>query len=273
MNGNPDYTDDDLKILLSGSWEAEPEQEPEPEPASQHEPEPHTEPAPEETAPVAPHPATTSAVNAQPVTAASAHDIARVELQPGGVKAAIEAILAVADVPVSVREFAAALIVSERAIEAALDELVRDYNGYDDDTGTHEPRGFELRQIAGGWRLYAREDFSPWVGRFVVGAQTTKLTRAALETLAVIAYQQPATRAYIAQVRGVSADAAVRNLLQRGLITETVPDEKGATQYITTDTLLEKLGLNSLDELPALAPYLPDPEEVSSGAVLDITTD
>lgn len=271
MNGNPDYTDDDLKILLSGSWDAEPEQEPEPAPAPELEPEPQIAPAPEETAPVAPQPATTPAANAQPVTAASAHDIARVELQPGGVKAAIEAILAVADVPVSVREFAAALIVSERAIETALDELHRDYEGYDDATGTHEPRGFELRQVAGGWRLYARADFSPWVGRFVVGAQTVKLTKAALETLAVIAYQQPATRSYIAQVRGVSSDAAVRNLLQRGLIAETVPDETGATQYITTDTLLEKLGLNSLDELPALAPYLPDPDQVTNTENLDIT--
>ncbi|WP_421084729.1 SMC-Scp complex subunit ScpB [Rothia nasimurium] len=295
---NPDYSDDDLKILLAGSWGAEPEETETPELAeSDQAPEPEASPdsaqaegtelpsetAPESEAAVAPTPETPGARPAaparpkassqKPVVAASSADLTRVELQPGGVKAAIEAILAVADVPVSVREFAAALIVSERAIETALDELVRDYTGYDDASGTHEPRGFELRQVAGGWRLYAREDFSPWVGRFVVGAQTVKLTRAALETLAVIAYQQPATRAYIAQVRGVSVDAAVRNLLQRGLITETVPDEKGATQYITTDTLLEKLGLNSLDELPALAPYLPEPAEVSSGAVLDITTD
>ncbi|MDY6051352.1 MAG: SMC-Scp complex subunit ScpB [Rothia sp. (in: high G+C Gram-positive bacteria)] len=243
MSQNPDYTDDDLKILLSGSWGAEPED--------------------------AIAPPRSPAV--EPEVVASAHEPARVELQPGGVKAAIEAILAVADVPVSAREFAAALIVPERAIEAALDELVRDYDGYDDATGTHEPRGFELRQVGGGWRLYARADFSPWVSRFVVGAQTVKLTKAALETLAVIAYQQPATRSYIAQVRGVSADAAVRNLLQRGLITETAPDENGATQYITTDTLLEKLGLNSLDELPPLAPYLPDPAEVSAGKDPELT--
>ncbi|WP_237234553.1 SMC-Scp complex subunit ScpB, partial [Rothia nasisuis] len=204
-----------------------------------------------------------------PVVAASANQVARVELQPGGIKAAIEAILAVADVPVSVREFSAALIVSERAVETALDQLRQDYRGYDDAAGTHEPRGFELRQVASGWRLYAREDFSPWVGRFVVGTQTVKLTRAALETLAVIAYQQPATRSYISQVRGVSSDAAVRNLLTRGFIAETVPDETGATQYITTDTLLEKLGLNSLDELPALAPYLPDPGQVASTETID----
>lgn len=240
---NPDYSDDDLAILSSGSWGAEPE------PAEQEESQPTKDPKAPRT----------------PVEVASSDQVARVELQPGGVKAAIEAILAVADAPVSVREFAAALIVPERAIEAVLDELVRDYQGYDDTTGTYEPRGFELRQVAGGWRLYAREDLSPWVGRFVVGAQTVKLTRAALETLAIIAYQQPATRAYIAQVRGVNSDAAVRNLLTRGLIAETVPDEAGARQYITTENLLEKLGINSLADLPDLAPYLPDPTEVSQG--------
>ncbi|MDO4898868.1 MAG: SMC-Scp complex subunit ScpB [Rothia sp. (in: high G+C Gram-positive bacteria)] len=235
MSQHPDYTDDDLNILASGSWGfdgAEPEQAPQTE---------HT---------------------SQPPQAAS--EISRVELQPGGVKAAIEAILAVADTPISEREFAAALIVSERTVEAALDELYREYEGEDEEQGQHEPRGFELRRIDGGWRLYARETFSPWVARFVVGAQTTKLTRAALETLAVIAYQQPATRAYVAQVRGVNVDAAIRSLKNRGLITETVPDEKGATQYITTGTLLEKLGLNSIEELPDLAPYLPDVAEVGN---------
>lgn len=277
---HPDYTDDDLAILRSGSWGAEPDapaesgtpDEPgpaEPEPATaEHADEEksiHETEAPSEARPQ-PGPPPTAA---QPAVAASANQVARVELQPGGIKAAIEAILAVADVPVSVREFSAALIVSERAVETALDQLVQDYRGYDDAAGTHEPRGFELRQVASGWRLYAREDFSPWVGRFVVGTQTVKLTRAALETLAVIAYQQPATRSYISQVRGVSSDAAVRNLLTRGLIAETVPDATGATQYITTDTLLEKLGLNSLDELPALAPYLPDPGQVASTETID----
>lgn len=161
----------------------------------------------------------------------------------------------------------------ERAIETAIDELYRDYNGYDDGTTIQEPRGYELRRINGGWRLYARAEFSPWVARFVTRSQTAKLTRAALETLAVVAYQQPVTRSYLAQVRGVNVDAAVRNLKARGLITETVPDEKGATQYITTDTLLEKLGLDSLDQLPALAPYLPDPQDVTRADNLDLTTD
>lgn len=277
--GSADFTDDDLKLLISGSWSFEPEEkeaepvEDRPEEGTQGEETPVPEAFQDQEAPQ-PQKATPKQRGKgrqDPVLAASSDGFSRVELQPGGVKAAIEAILAVADVPVSVREFSAALIVSERAVEAALDELDREYKGYDDGTTVHEPRGFELRQVSGGWRLYSREDFSPWVGRFVVGAQSTKLTKAALETLAVIAYQQPATRSYIAQVRGVAVDAAVRNLLQRGLITETVPDENGAAQYITTDTLLEKLGINSLAELPALAPYLPDPAEVNSHHNIDLS--
>ncbi|MFW0183111.1 SMC-Scp complex subunit ScpB [Rothia sp. CCM 9417] len=277
--GSADFTDDDLRLLTSGSWSFDPG-ESTPESAEgttdadkvQGEGTPTPEaPQDQEALPpqtASPNPRRKS--RQEPVLAASSDGFSRVELQPGGIKAAIEAILAVADVPVSVREFSAALIVSERAVETALDELDREYKGYDDGTTVHEPRGFELRQVGGGWRLYSRQDFSPWVGRFVVGAQSTKLTRAALETLAVIAYQQPATRSYLAQVRGVSVDAAVRNLLHRGLIAETVPDETGATQYITTDTLLEKLGLNSLDELPALAPYLPDPAEVNDHHNIDL---
>lgn len=270
MSSNADFNDDDLKILMTGSWGYDPkEHEPTISPVTGDE---ITENLEEPSEPIKKPAQKNSRTKerAQPALVASAHDPSRVELQPGGVKAAVEAILAVADTPVGVREFAAALIVSERAIEAALDELERDYNGYDDGTIVHEPRGFELRQVGGGWRLYSRSDFSSWVGRFVVGAQSTKLTRAALETLAVIAYQQPVTRSYIAQIRGVAVDAAVRNLLQRGLITETVPDENGTTQYITTDTLLEKLGLNSLEELPALAPYLPDPAEVNNNHNIDL---
>lgn len=265
MNENkaehPDYTANDLDILNSGSWGFDSEDESsdsaaEASPASVEEYNPWDEEASEPTA-------------EQEVQAEN--QLSRVELQPGGIKAAIEAILAVADVPISAREFSAALIVSERAIETALDQLYREYNGYDDGETVHEPRGFELRRIAGGWRLYARQDFSPWVGRFVGGAQSSKLSRAALETLAVIAYQQPATRSYVAQVRGVNVDAAIRNLKARGLITETVPDEKGITQFITTDALLEKLGLESLDQLPALAPYLPDVDQVASDPELTTT--
>lgn len=205
-----------------------------------------------------------SATVNEPIIAAGEDAVSKVELIPGGVKSAVEAILAVADVPVSTREFASALIVSERAVEAALDELYLEYNGYTDSDGSaHEPRGFELRRINGGWRLYARKEFSPWVARFVTGGQGKKLTSSVMETLAVIAYQQPATRGYVSQVRGVNVDAAFRTLKQRGLITETVPETgSGASQYITTGTFLEKLGLDSLDELPKLAPFLPDINDI-----------
>ena len=195
-------------------------------------------------------------------------EFSRVERIPGGVKAAIEAVLAVADAPVSVRELSAALIVNERAVEAALDELYREYNGdesdYGDDGPSREPRGFELRRVGGGWRLYSRADFAPWVARFVTRSQSATLSKSAFETLAVIAYQQPVTRARVAAVRGVNADAAVRQLVPRQLVREAGKEEgTGAALYETTELLLAKLGLDSLDELPELAPFLPDDTEAA----------
>lgn len=197
-------------------------------------------------------------------------EFSKVEAIPGGVKSAIEAILAVAEAPVSVRELSAALIVSERAIEHALDQLYREYNGeesgYGDDENrvAPEPRGFQLRNIAGGWKLYARDDFAPWVARFVTRSKSATLSKPAYETLAVIAYQQPVTRARVASIRGVNADAAIRQLLQRQLICEAGREAgSGATLYETTELLLAKLGLNSLEELPALAPFLPDDTEAA----------
>ena len=195
-------------------------------------------------------------------------EFSRVERIPGGVKAAIEAVLAVADAPVSVRELSAALIVNERAVEAALDELYREYNGdesdYGDDGPSREPRGFELRRVGGGWRLYSRADFAPWVARFVTRSQSATLSKSAFETLAVIAYQQPVTRARVAAVRGVNADAAVRQLVHRQLVREAGKEEgTEAALYETTELLLAKLGLDSLDELPELAPFLPDDTEAA----------
>lgn len=195
-------------------------------------------------------------------------EFSRVERIPGGVKAAIEAVLAVADAPVSVRELSAALIVNERAVETALDELYREYNGdesdYGDDGPSREPRGFELRRVGGGWRLYSRADFAPWVARFVTRSQSVTLSKSAFETLAVIAYQQPVTRAHVAAVRGVNADAAVRQLVHRQLVREAGKEEgTGAALYETTELLLAKLGLDSLDELPELAPFLPDDTEAA----------
>ncbi len=197
-------------------------------------------------------------------------EFSKVEAIPGGVKSAIEAILAVAEAPVSVKELSAALIVNERAVEHALDQLYREYNGEESGYGEDEnrvapePRGFQLRNIAGGWKLYARDDFAPWVARFVTRSKSATLSKPAYETLAVIAYQQPVTRARVASIRGVNADAAIRQLLQRQLIREAGREAgSGATLYETTELLLVKLGLNSLEELPALAPFLPDDTEAA----------
>ena len=195
-------------------------------------------------------------------------EFSKVEAIPGGVKSAIEAILTVAEAPVSVKELSAALIVNERAVEHALDQLYREYNGeeteYGEDGISPEPRGFQLRNIAGGWKLYARDDFAPWVARFVTRSKSATLSKPAYETLAVIAYQQPVTRARVASIRGVNADAAIRQLLQRQLIREAGREAgSGATLYETTELLLAKLGLNSLEELPALAPFLPDDTEAA----------
>ena len=197
-------------------------------------------------------------------------EFSKVEAIPGGVKSAVEAILAVAEAPVSVKEFSAALIVNERAVEHALDQLYREYNGEESGYGEDknrvapEPRGFQLRNIAGGWKLYARDDFAPWVARFVTRSKSATLSKPAYETLAVIAYQQPVTRARVASIRGVNADAAIRQLLQRQLIREAGREAgSGATLYETTELLLVKLGLNSLEDLPALAPFLPDDTEAA----------
>lgn len=227
------------------------------------EPAPHAEKKPAKIPAGGPSTAPSVAVDAEA-------EFSKVEAIPGGVKSAIEAILAVAEAPVSVKELSAALIVSERAVEHALDQLYREYNGEESGYGEDEnrvapePRGFQLRNIAGGWKLYARDDFAPWVARFVTRSKSATLSKPAYETLAVIAYQQPVTRARVASIRGVNADAAIRQLLQRQLIREAGREAgSGATLYETTELLLAKLGLNSLEELPALAPFLPDDTEAA----------
>ena len=305
---NREFTPDDLAIVNLGYWDPNAEDDTEPaasapvesavepvaenrEPVAAESAEPDAEPAeePEEPetaeAPDSPEAPQEPAPRAEkssvkipaggPSTAPSVAvdpdaEFSRVEAIPGGVKSAIEAILAVAEAPVSVRELSAALIVSERAVEHALDQLYREYNGEESGYGEDEnrvapePRGFQLRNIAGGWKLYARDDFAPWVARFVTRSKSATLSKPAYETLAVIAYQQPVTRARVASIRGVNADAAIRQLLQRQLIREAEREAgSGATLYETTELLLAKLGLNSLEELPALAPFLPDDTEAA----------
>jgi segregation and condensation protein B len=139
-------------------------------------------------------------------------------------------------------------------VAAVLDALSAEY--------TAQGRGFELRRAAGGWRLYTRPEYAPYVERFVLDGQSTRLTQAALETLAVVAYKQPVTRSRISAIRGVNCDGVMRTLVTRGLVEEVGTEpESGAYLYRTTTLFLEKLGLNSLDQLPALAPFLPDDVE------------
>jgi len=167
--------------------------------------------------------------------------------------AALEAILLVVDEPVAEVVLAQVLERPRDEVAGALRALSGEYTA----TG----RGFDLRQVAGGWRLYTRDGLAPYVERFVVDGQPSRLSQAALETLAVIAYKQPVTRARVAAIRGVGVDGVVRTLLTRGLVEEsgTEPDS-GAYLYRTTRLFLEKMGIDSLDELPSLAPYLPEVE-------------
>lgn len=180
---------------------------------------------------------------------------ARVLDEPGGLPAAIEAILMIADTPVATTQLATVLARPEREIEEALTELV---SGYEE-----QHRGFVLREQGGGWRYYSNPTFAPVVDAFVLDGQTARLTQASLETLAVIAYRQPVSRGRIAAIRGVNVDGVVRTLLSRGLIEEAGQDpDGGANLYQTSSYFLERLGLRSLDDLPPLAPYLPEIEDL-----------
>ena len=175
-----------------------------------------------------------------------------------GLAAVLEAVLMVADTPVPADVLAQVVERPAGDVAAALQELA---DGY-----AREGRGFELQQVAGGWRFFSREDCWPWVERFVRDGQQARLTQAALATLAVGAYRQPVTRSRISAVRGVNVDGVVRTLLARGLLTEAGPDpDSGAQTYRTSALFLEKLGLASLDDLPPLAPLLPDPADVVGG--------
>ncbi len=174
---------------------------------------------------------------------------------PGGAAAAVEAVLMVADEPVSAVQLATVLGLPTPEVEALLVTLAEEYRG-----ASGRPRGFELRHVAGGWRFYSAAAHADVVGRFVLDGQTARLTQAALETLAVIAYRQPVTRGQVSAVRGVNVDSVVRTLTARGLVAELGTEPSGAVLYGTTSYFLERLGMTSLDQLPPLAPYLPDME-------------
>ena len=176
-------------------------------------------------------------------------------VSPASVARRLEAILLVVEEPQSLVSLATAVGAPVAAVRQAIESLVDDYDGK---TGGPR-RGFELREVGGGWRLYVRAEHDDLVSDFVGGQAPARLSQAALETLAVIAYKQPVTRGQVAAIRAVNVDSVVRTLLARGLITEAFTDpDTGAIHYETTDALLVNLGINSLDELPPISPLLDD---------------
>jgi len=195
-------------------------------------------------------------VDASAAPAVDADELAfDVDDLPGGALAALEAVLMVADEPIPAVRLASVLALPTERVEGLLEALAAEYRG---ERGGRA-RGFELRLAGAGWRIYSAPAFAEVVGRFVLEGQTSRLTQAALETLAVIAYRQPVTRGQVSGVRGVNVDGVVRTLTSRGLVAEAGSDPTtGAVLYETTGYFLERMGLASLDELPPLAPYLPD---------------
>lgn len=166
-------------------------------------------------------------------------------------KSALEAILMVVEEPVSAGIMAQVTETSTEEVENTLKALDLEYR--------NQGRGFQLRNVAGGWRFYSSPDQAAYVERFVIDGQPAHLTQAALETLAVIAYRQPVSRARISAIRGVNVEAVMKTLVSRGLVEESgVEYETGSTLYSTTNYFLQRLSLNSISELPALAPFLPD---------------
>ncbi len=180
-----------------------------------------------------------------------------VELDPASLRGGLEALLFVIEGPADEETLAAALRCPVEQVRTALAELAEAYDA--------RSAGMTLRRVGEGWRLYTREEFAPVVERYLGEGQRSRLTQAALETLAVIAYRQPVTRARVSAIRGVGVDGVMRTLLARGLVQEVGTDpDSGGGLYATTPLFLERLGLTDLGELPELAPLLPD-----TAAVLD----
>jgi segregation and condensation protein B len=175
---------------------------------------------------------------------------------------ALEAVLLVADQPLDHLTLASAVGHPAEDVLAALAGLAEEY--------AEQGRGFDLRNVAGGWRFYTREELAPVVERFVLDGQQARLTQAALETLAVVAYLQPVSRGRVSAVRGVNVDGVMRTLVSRGLVEEAGQDpESTATLYRTTGYFLERIGAASLAELPELAPFLPDLDQLDELAGRD----
>ena len=163
----------------------------------------------------------------------------------------LEALLLVVDTPVTAEALGSATEQPVHRITEILQGMAADLNA--------RQSGIDLREAGGGWRMYTRARYAPYVERLLMDGARSKLTRAALETLAVVAYRQPVTRARVSAVRGVNVDAVIRTLVARGLIIEAGTDsDTGATTFSTTELFLERLGLSSLADLPDIAPLLPD---------------
>jgi segregation and condensation protein B len=177
------------------------------------------------------------------------------EVAVGELRPSLEALLMIADQPLDETTLATAVGHPVGDVSAALADLAAEYAA--------QGRGFELRNVAGGWRYYTREEFAPVVETFVLDGQQARLTQAALETLAVVAYRQPVSRARVSAIRGVNVDGVMRTLLTRGLVEEAGQDHSsGAHLYRTSSYFLERIGVTSLDDLPELAPFLPDLEDL-----------
>jgi segregation and condensation protein B len=179
---------------------------------------------------------------------------------------ALEAILMVSDEPLPALTLARTVGRAVADVTAGLAGLSEDY--------TEQGRGFDLREVGGGWRYYTREDTALYVERFVLDGQQSRLTQAALETLAVVAYKQPVSRARVSAIRGVNVDGVMRTLISRGLLEEAGPDtESQSTLYRTTSYFLERMGMQSLDDLPELAPYLPEMDDMEEELAAQATAD
>jgi segregation and condensation protein B len=177
-------------------------------------------------------------------------DVPLAELRP-----ALEAVLMVADQPLDHLTLASAVGYPPGEVAAALEALASEY--------AEQGRGFDLRNVAGGWRYYTREEYAGVVERFVLDGQQARLTQAALETLAVVAYKQPVSRARVSAIRGVNVDGVMRTLVARGLVEEAGQDpHTTATLYRTTSFFLERIGVTSLEDLPELAPFLPEMDDM-----------
>lgn len=173
------------------------------------------------------------------------------DLGAPSLRAAVEALVMIADEPMPAIDIASATGTPIEEVTQVLTELAAEY--------TEQGRGFDLREVAGGWRYYTRSDCAPLIEKYVVDGQQARLTQAALETLAVIAYKQPVTRGRISAIRGVNVDGVIKTLSVRGLIEEAGHEaESSAILYRTTGYFLERMGLASLDDLPPLAEHLPD---------------